>query len=93
MSPKVKDMLTDKEEDLIEIAVQLDYVIHYWECALANGVHITDAWYEQCIGNEMDSVNKIFDEHGRDSLGTPYVMSVSLFIRNRETKDHKEQGG
>ncbi|KAF8259675.1 hypothetical protein EI94DRAFT_1812967 [Lactarius quietus] len=72
MSPKVKDVLTDKEEALIEIAVQLDYAICYRECALANGVHIDDAWYEQCIRNEMDSVNKIFNEHGCDSPGTSY---------------------
>ncbi|KAF8266505.1 hypothetical protein EI94DRAFT_1701686 [Lactarius quietus] len=72
MSPKVKDVLTDKEEALIEIAVWLDYAIRYQEHALANGVHIDDAWYEQCIGNEMDSVNEIFDKHGRDSPGMPY---------------------
>ncbi|KAF8269098.1 hypothetical protein EI94DRAFT_1699748 [Lactarius quietus] len=63
-------VMTDKEEALIEIAVWLDYAIRYWECALANGVHIDDAWYEQCIGNEM--CQQEFDKHGHDSPGMPY---------------------
>ncbi|KAF8261095.1 hypothetical protein EI94DRAFT_1810798 [Lactarius quietus] len=87
MTPKVKDMLTDEEEALMEIAVWLDYAIRYWECALAHGEYINDAWYEQCIGNEM-----IFDKHGHDHPGTPYPRIHTVIELIGEEWRHKANG-
>ncbi|KAF8266189.1 hypothetical protein EI94DRAFT_1701914 [Lactarius quietus] len=81
--------------------VQVDYIIHWvsippvitnWECTLASGVHIDDAWYEQCIGNEMDSVNEIFDEHGCNNPGTPYPRIHTVIELIGEEWWHKANG-
>ncbi|KAF8271904.1 hypothetical protein EI94DRAFT_1697900 [Lactarius quietus] len=92
MTPKVKDMLTDEEEALIEIAVWLDYAICYWERALAHGVHIDDAWYEQCIRKEMDNINEIFDVHGHNHPGTPYPRIHTIIELIGEEWQHKVNG-
>ncbi|KAF8256756.1 hypothetical protein EI94DRAFT_1710298 [Lactarius quietus] len=71
----------------------------YRECALSLGGHIDDAWYEQCIKNEMYSMNEVFDEHERDNPGTPYprIHTVIEFISEEcwckvlgQTEEEKE---
>jgi hypothetical protein len=56
MAPKRKDILTEEEERLIDVAARIDAAIRYRERALAKGDPIDDDWYEEGLGSELVSV-------------------------------------